>query len=211
MEISGFSGGLYRLMDWISKMALLNILWIVFTALGLFVFGFFPATIAMFAVVRKWIYVGDDVPAVKVFWSSYKREFLKSNLLGLAVFAIGGVLYIDFLFVRHALTGPISLLYAPLMILMLIFLFMLFYIPPIFVHYDMKISQVIKSSFFVMIMNPLSTVCMAVGAFGICFILSYAPPIAILFSGNLIALITMKFASKSFEKVDRKSQLLLQK
>jgi uncharacterized membrane protein YesL len=210
MDTSGFMGGLYRLFDWISKMALLNLLWIFFTVLGLGLFGFFPATAAMFAVMRKWIYGEDDIPVIRTFWTSYKREFIKSNLLGSIISSAGVVLLVDFLFIQNASNESLSLLYAPLLILAFLFFSMTFYVIPMFVHYDMKIGQVIKNSFFVMILNPISTFSMVVGTFGICFALSYAPPIAIIFSGNLIALIVMKFSSKSFDKVHAKSQMFLQ-
>lgn len=210
MDTSGFMGGFYKLLDWISRLALLNILWISFSLLGLVIFGFFPATVAMFAVVRKWMLGTDEMSIFKTFWIAYKREFLKSNLLGFIITAVGIVLYIDFQFVNHATNSFISLLYIPFFIITFIFICMLLYIIPIFVHYDMKISQVIKNSFFVMIMNPLSTFYMLIGSFGICFALSYAPPICILYSGNLLALFIMKPATNAFEKINYKSKLLVQ-
>ena len=210
MDTSGFMGGFYKLLEWISRLALLNILWISFSLLGLVVFGFFPATVAMFAVARKWVLGNDDLSIFKTFWSTYKREFLKSNLLGFIISAIAIVLYIDLQFVNHATNSFISFLYIPFLIVTFIFICMLLYIIPIFVHYDMKISQVIKNSFFVMIMNPLSTFYMLIGSFGICFALSYAPPICILYSGNLLALFIMKPATNAFEKITHKSKLLFQ-
>ena len=210
METTGFMGGFYRLLEWISRLAFLNLLWISFTLFGLVIFGFFPATIAIFAVARKWIQGNDDISMFQTFWNAYKREFVKSNLLGLIITAISWVLYIDFQFVLNSTNQFVSVLIVPLFIIILIFIAMVFYIIPMFVHYDMKISQVIKNSFFVMIMNPLSTFYLLIGSFGILFALSFAPPICILYSGNLLALFIMKPAMNAFEKVDRKSKLLLQ-
>jgi uncharacterized membrane protein YesL len=210
METSVFMGGFYKLLEWISRLALLNLLWISFSLLGLVIFGFFPATVAMFAVVRKWMLGKEDVSIIKTFWTAYKQEFLKSNLLGLIIFLIGTILYIDFQFVNHSTSSLVSVLYIPFFILIFIFICMMFYILPIFVHYDMKISQIIKTSFFVMIMNPLSTFYMLIGSFGICYALSFAPPICILYSGNLLALFLMKPATNAFEKISQKSGLVMQ-
>lgn len=210
METSVFMGGFYKLLEWISRLALLNLLWISFSLLGLVIFGLFPATVAMFAVVRKWMLGKEDVSIFRTFWTAYKQEFLKSNLLGLIIFAVGTVLYIDFQFVNNASSSLISVLYIPFFILTFIFICMLFYILPIFVHYDMKIRQIIKTSFFVMIMNPLSTFYMLIGSFGICYALSFAPPICILYSGNLLALFLMKPATNAFEKISQKSGLVMQ-
>jgi uncharacterized membrane protein YesL len=210
MDISGFLGSLNKLLEWISRLAFLNLLWISFSLLGLIIFGFFPATVAMFAVARKWMLGNEEMSIFKTFWTAYKREFLKSNLLGVIIVAIGLILYIDFQFVQHAANSFASFLYVPFFIITLIFISMLFYIIPIFVHYDMKLSQVMKNSFFVMIMNPLSTFYMLIGSFGILFVLSYAPPICLLYSGNLLALFIMKPATNAFDKINQKSQLLFQ-
>ncbi|MDQ0972590.1 putative membrane protein YesL [Neobacillus niacini] len=210
MDTSGFLGSLNKLLEWISRLAFLNLLWISFSLLGLIIFGFFPATVAMFAVARKWMLGNEEMSIFKTFWTAYKREFLKSNVLGVIIVAIGLILYIDFQFVQHAANSFASFLYVPFFIITLIFISMLFYIIPIFVHYDMKLSQVIKNSFFVMIMNPLSTFYMLIGSFGILFVLSYAPPICLLYSGNLLALFIMKPATNAFDKINQKSQLLFQ-
>lgn len=210
MDTSGFLGSLNKLLEWISRLAFLNLLWISFSLLGLIIFGFFPATVAMFAVARKWMLGNEEMSIFKTFWTAYKREFLKSNILGVIIVAIGLILYIDFQFVQHAANSFASFLYVPFFIITLIFISMLFYIIPIFVHYDMKLSQVMKNSFFVMIMNPLSTFYMLIGSFGILFVLSYAPPICLLYSGNLLALFIMKPATNAFDKINQKSQLLFQ-
>lgn len=210
MDTSGFLGSFNKLLEWISRLAFLNLLWISFSLLGLIIFGFFPATVAMFSVARKWMLGNDEMSIFKTFWTTYKREFLKSNVLGVIIVAIGLILYIDFNFVQHAENSFATILYVPFFIITLIFISMLFYIIPIFVHFDMKLSQVIKNSFFVMIMNPLSTFYMLIGSFGILFVLSYAPPICLLYSGNLLALFIMKPATNAFEKINQKSQLLIQ-
>lgn len=210
MDTSGFMESLNKLLEWISRLAWLNLLWISFSLLGLVIFGFFPATVAMFAVVRKWMLGNDEMSIFKTFWTAYKREFIKSNILGVIIVAIGLILYIDLQFVQLSGNSFVSILYIPFFIITLIFISMLFYIIPIFVHYDMKLSQVMKNSFFVMIMNPLSTFYMLIGSFGIIFVLSYAPPICLLYSGNLLALFIMKPAINAFEKINQKSQLLIQ-
>jgi len=210
METSSILGGIYKLMEWISKLALLNLFWIAFTFLGLGVFGFFPATVAMFAVVRKWMIGEAEVSIVKTFWASYKKEFVKSNLLGVLIVAAGLVLFADLLFIQNSAKNMTTFLYIPFFIITFIFVCTVFYLIPIFVHYEMKLTDVIKNSFFVMIMNPLSTLYMLIGSFGVCFVLSYIPPICILFSGNLLAMLFMKPACNAFNKIHRKHEVYLQ-
>ncbi|WP_084028990.1 YesL family protein [Bacillus sp. J33] len=63
------------------RLVYLNLLWIAFSLLGIVLFGFFPATAAMFSVVRKWIMGETDVRVFKEFWQTYRKEFWKANRL----------------------------------------------------------------------------------------------------------------------------------
>ncbi|MDQ0232530.1 YesL family protein [Metabacillus malikii] len=209
METTGFLGGINSIFEWITRLALLNLLWLFFTVIGLFVFGFFPATVAMFAVVRKWALGELDISITKTFWQSYRHEFMKSNILGLWILLISCVLFIDYIYLQHT-TDMKQLLTAPFFIVTLLFACMLFYIFPMYVHYEMKISQLLKSSFFVMIMNPISTCTMLVGTSGLLFLLSYGPPLMIVCSGNVIALAIVKPAINAFNKINRKYQFMQQ-
>ena len=85
---------LMRVVDLISKLAFLNILWLLFTALGLFVFGFFPATVAMFATIRSFMREDISIPLFQTFWSHFKANFVRSlsyGLLTTVIIMIGAV------------------------------------------------------------------------------------------------------------------------
>src|SRR5690625_1995366 len=68
----GLSGRLYRICEVITKFAYVNILWFVFTLLSLIIFGFMPATVALFSVTRKWVMGDMDVPVFSTFWGTYR-------------------------------------------------------------------------------------------------------------------------------------------
>ncbi len=72
--------GYYRICTWIMRMAYVNLLWVAFSLLGLGIFGFFPATAAMFVVIRKWLSSEQDIPVFKTFWNAFKTEFIKINI-----------------------------------------------------------------------------------------------------------------------------------
>src|SRR5699024_1499262 len=74
---------LYNILEWITKFAYVNLLWFVFTLAGGIILGFYPATVAMFAMVRDWLRGKSDLPVLKTYWNYYKTDFFKSNLLGL--------------------------------------------------------------------------------------------------------------------------------
>lgn len=202
MQMKGAIGGFYRLCDWIMKLAYINILWISFSLLGLIVFGFFPATAAMFVIVRKILMDKDEIPILKTFWESYKSEFLKSNFLGLILIITGYILYIDILFLRNT-TGFINLLYYPTLMLALGFVLTLLYVFPTFVHFDLRILQVIKNAFVIMLMNPLSTVLMVIGSFAVYLLLTTIPGLIPLFSGSILSLVIMWASFFAFSRIKK--------
>ncbi|WP_163536305.1 YesL family protein [Gracilibacillus sp. YIM 98692] len=73
---------LNSMMDSFIFLAYINALWILFTLAGLIVFGFFPATTAMYAVFRKRVMGDESIKVFRLFWSTYRREFIKGNKLG---------------------------------------------------------------------------------------------------------------------------------
>lgn len=145
MEIEGIWGGLYKICLWVTRVAYLNILWVLFTLLGLCFFGFMPASIALFTIIRKWILQDTDIPIFQTFFQTFKRDFWKANLLGLIILFTGAILYVDLQYVGSIVDTPY---YAPLLGLLflagILYLLFILYIGPVFVHYELRIGQYIK-------------------------------------------------------------------
>jgi uncharacterized membrane protein YesL len=205
MQMNGAIGRFYQLCEWIMKLAYTNLLWIAFSLLGLIVLGFFPATTAMFTVVRKMLMNESDIPVLKTFWETYKTDFLKSNLLGLILVITGYIIYIDITFLRNT-TGFINFLYYPSLIISLGFALTAFYVFPTFVHFDVKILQVIKNSFFIMLMNPLSTGLMVIGSIAVYLLMTTIPGLIPLFSGSTLAVVIMWSSFFAFSKIKRNQE-----
>src|SRR5690606_20734708 len=98
--MNGLMGGLYRISEWIMRFTVINVLWVVCSIPFFFVafpllavqttselasvlivmgavspFVFFPATAAMFSVVRKWVMGDPDVPLLKSYFRAYKENY----------------------------------------------------------------------------------------------------------------------------------------
>ena len=68
-------GKIYSVCQWIYRLAYSNVLWLLFMTLGLFVFGAVPSTVAMFAIIRKWIKGETEFPVLSFFGKSIKKSF----------------------------------------------------------------------------------------------------------------------------------------
>lgn len=198
------SGVIYNAMEWLTRFAYINLLWALFSLLGGMIFGVFPATTAMFTLIREWLKGNVDIPIFSSFWKQYKSEFIKSNLLGLFIALIGVMIYIDVQYIKYSL-NTMALTYIPLFAFMLLFILFLLYIFPAFVHYDLKIPQLIKNAFLIMLINPLHNLLMVICLVAIFFVMRAIPALAFIFGGSTYAFITMWMCLNAFNKISRKA------
>lgn len=195
-----------KVLEWITKMAYLNVLWISFTILGVVVVGLFPSTAATFSVVRKWVIGETDIPVFKTFWDNYKKSLLKSNLLGYMLLLFSLILYIDIRIFNESSNSIVNLLAIPTIGISIVFILTTFYIFPTFVHYEIKLIQVIKNSFLIMIINPFQTAIMIVGITTIGFIFMKLQGLIPIFSVSVLAFVIMMPAVQAFNKVAQSDQ-----
>src|SRR5690625_1738950 len=120
----------------------LNLLWLLFSGLGLFVIGIFPATAALFSSIRQIIMQADDIPVFKFFFGKFKKEFIQSNLIGYLFLIVGVVLYIDVKFINRLEENVLhTFLMGIIILVVFLFFITLLYIFPIFVHLNLKFWQ----------------------------------------------------------------------
>lgn len=190
------------------RFALLNLLWIAFTLLGFIIVGFFPSTMAMFTMVRKWLTGHTDLPVFQTFWNTYKTEFLKSNILGVLLLAISSIIYLEHTVITNSSHLLLQISKYPFFLLVMVFSFVLLYSFPVYVHYNITFFQVIKNSFLIMLINPINNIIMILGLVLFYYIGQILPPLLILFGGSVSGFIIMWACLQSFRQIERKKQAL---
>lgn len=201
--MNGFVQVYYRVSEWIMRLAYVNMLWVIFTLLGLGVLGIMPATAGMFSVIRKWVLQKDDIKVFPTFWKTYKKEFFKTNLLGIVFFSIGYIFSIEL----HILRSSDQLMHMTasfVVILLIIFLvIILLYFFPIYVHFNLRIIDYIKWSFIIGIIHPILTIVLIIGL-SLIFYAAYStiPALLIFFGGSVPAYLMMSSISKTFDKFE---------
>lgn len=199
---------LYRICEWVFRFAYVHVLWLFFTAMGLFLFGIFPSTIAMFTIVRKWILGDADIPILPTFWKNFKQTFLKANLLGLILTGTALLIMIEYMIIQHVDDPIIQFSKYPLLLFVINFLLTLCYVFPTYVHYELTLLQVIKNAFFIMLVNPLNNVIIILGLVFLFYIIQIVPAILYFFGGSLAAYILMWGSLRSFSNVEEKKRKL---
>lgn len=196
--------GILKIPEWIIKFTYVNLLWISFSLIGLFLFGLIPATVSMFAIFRKWIMGDTDIPILRSFWLFYKEDFIKSNLLGLILFVVGITLYIDFQLLQHASNNAwISIISYVVAVLTFMYILTALYAFPVFVHYKMSVISVLKHSFLTMIVSPLSTLMIAAGSIILYLLLRNFLGLVVMIGPSLFAFLVMFSAYQSFSNIWR--------
>lgn len=195
-----------KLMQWISKMAYLNILWMLFTLIGFGVLGFFPATITMFKLIRDWTRDTQSEWSFSLFYESFKKEFFKGNIIGSIIFILSFLSYFNFQIIIQEHSGIFQMIKIPLFILIVIVVLSMLYVIPIYVHYQVSIKEVFKFAFSLMIIHPLYNIGMIVSLISLLLLMFFLPNSLLLFLGSATSYIIMKICLVIFEDLDTKIQ-----
>ena len=151
-------GVIYKFLDLVASIVVINLIWILLTLLGGIFFGWAPATVAMFTVWRARARRENNEKTVKSMWQAYRKNFLNANLIGIMMLAAGSSL-VFFGFTLRQWGGIFWFL------LLLIFVFSAFVylvifalIMPVFVHYDVKFWEYFRYAFMIGISRLFHTI-----------------------------------------------------
>ncbi|WP_078552554.1 YesL family protein [Bacillus alkalicellulosilyticus] len=208
MDVKGFTGVIMVICEWVMRLAVVNLLWMLGTLVGLGVFGIMPATISLFTVTRKWMLGDLDVPIFKTFVSTYKKEFIKSNLAGLLFAFVAYVLYIDFLFVS-TLEGMLhTVLMVALLTAVLCYCVIVLYFFPLYVHYELKLFQYFKRSLLLGLIRPFSTIMIVIALATIYIPFLLFPALIPFFGVSLGGYVIMYISYRLFTNIAKKQEEL---
>jgi uncharacterized membrane protein YesL len=200
MELNGVIGRLYNGMDWIAKLVYVQFLWLLGSVVGLVIGGVFPATMAMFAVLRKMIQHDEEFSFFKTFWTRFRREFWKANALGGIITLLGFILYFYLIFLK-AHGGAVSLiLYLLVLSITFVFLITNLFLGPVFVHFQLGFFQYLKMSLWFCLSCPFHGISMIGGLVAFYFFMTYIPGLLPFLSVSLLAWFLMFMANLAFEK-----------
>ncbi|MRN52792.1 YesL family protein [Paenibacillus monticola] len=218
MEFKGAMGGLYRITEWISRIAFSNILWALCSvpfllvavlkvimlgsgtggpneqitlnwALGILApFTVFPATAALFTVVRKWVMGNTDVSTFRTYFQGYKENYVKSMLGGVIYTLLFVVMYVDVTVYMTQMANfkIVGILMLVLMIILFISMFNFF---SIIVHYQMTFKEVVTNSILLTIARPIRVFSTLVGAAVLVYIGLRYPALYFICIPTLIAMV----------------------
>jgi uncharacterized membrane protein YesL len=192
---------LYRWLEVFANFLLLNLLWLVAC---LPVVTVYPATAAMFGVVRDWVRKKEDDGLLQTFLRHFMENFKQSIVIGALWTLFGAALLLDFYLVNQMSSGPRLVVGSLLFLVTLLYVFSSLYLFPVMVHYDASLPLVLRNSLLLSIGHLSTTVqCLLVVA-AMAGISVFAPYL-VLITGSLTAYIVYRLCDRAFRRVESSS------
>ncbi|MFS0750748.1 YesL family protein [Oceanobacillus sp. 1P07AA] len=223
MRESGLMGNIYTICEWIMRFSVTNLLWILFNTplvfIGLsvlfissiqdaiilipllllcFPFCLFPATSAMFALVRDWIIDQEKATILGSFWKYYRENYKKSMQAGVIFTLLWFIWAIDYYYFQQVNT---VIMFVFLIMGVILYVFTLLFFTVI-VHYDIDLKTLLKKAFILTVGSPVLFFSITIVT-GIVLLVSIQtlPIIIPFFTGSLIAFITFSAFYRLFLRV----------
>jgi uncharacterized membrane protein YesL len=237
LEFRGVMGGFYRISEWIMRLSVINVLWVVcaipffLAAVPMFVpaagegdiyfalllmgvlapFTLFPSTAAMFSVARKWVTGDADVPLFKTFFRGYKTNYVQAMLGGLIYLLFAAILVANFKYYGNQ-AGAFGLLRFLVLSISIMLIISMFHFFSILTHLHMKILQIIKNAVLITIGSPIRSLSMII-LNGVVLYVSFFKFTFLIpfFMGSLVAVVSFWHFNQIFGKLQDKQQALLAK
>ncbi|MCR2822479.1 YesL family protein [Lederbergia panacisoli] len=202
MNIFSIDGGFYRFLEKFTNFFFLNLLWFI---MCIPIITIFPATAAMFGVVRQWVQKKDS-GVFKPFFSLFKENFLQSFLLGLVWFAFALMFYFNFM-ITWQMSGTVKVvMVSALSFICLFFLMTTVFLFPVMVHYKTRFTILIKNSFLFSISQLWVTVVCGI-IFLLTALISYFIPITTIIIWSIGFYLIYTLCHRSFNKIEALVQL----
>ncbi|MBO1005129.1 YesL family protein [Pseudogracilibacillus auburnensis] len=188
----------YILLEKLSNLLLLNLCWII---ASIPIITLFPATAAMFSVIRDWK-IKDEVSVIKPFMIHFKKNFKQSLLIGILWVPFALLLYFDYFYIVQTQTEWRVYLLVPLFFIALLFTFMSAFLFPVMIHYQLRIRDVLKNTFIVSLVYFPTTIVSIILAVSLLAILLFFP-ITGLFIFSVAAYLNFLLCNRVFQKIEK--------
>jgi len=160
---------------------------IILVTLVLLPFIFFPATTAMFSVVRRWIVHKNDSKLIYYYWKGYKENYVRSLLGGLVFVALWVIWILNYSLSAIEIKSGLFYFYLAITIFLIAFTNHFFSDT---VHFRLSLFQSLRKSLFITLFQIQYTLG-SLAAAGIFIVVAYLihPIFLCLFFGPVIAYI----------------------
>lgn len=128
--------------DWLLEILKLHFYWVVYLFRGGIILGIFPATAAMYAVIRHWQMKEQEPPSLADLYKQYYEEnYWAANILGWMFCAVTSVIAANFYFLPYYPETLRLFMYPVIISFTFILLIGWLYMFPAVVHFTMPVAS----------------------------------------------------------------------
>lgn len=131
---------IYNVSVMIYKLMVLNFLWVLFVLRGLIIFGVYPATAALFSVLRQ-IDKNNEEKLYPLFKKFFHQEFKLSNTIGLPSLIIVYILLVSYRYLSAGTIQASQTAQYAILLALLVLIVHTTYLFPIISHYNFKSNR----------------------------------------------------------------------
>lgn len=188
--------------EWIYRLTALNLLWILFTAGGLIVFGAGPATAAAYRVVYSWQHQEQmETSTFRLFVQTFQRRFFSANMLFMIILAAGAFLYSN-LYLAFRIDHPAASISIGIGIfLTVLYATIVVYSLPLIIHSNVSIFRAMKLSLIYGISFPFDTLSLFLSGFILFWLAGLTPIVHLFFTISILTYVIMAIITKNNRKI----------
>lgn len=205
----GTMKGFHSIFEWVIKLAYINILWILFTLIGLGLGGVGPATVSVFTVIRKYLRRETGFSIWKEFTQTYWRNFWRANQLMVVMIPLYIFIYMDFKFIRLLPNRFFidKVVFPGVFMLSILVLILTCYLFAVYVHFNLSFWTNFKLAIIIAGIFPLQTIIILLGLFVFSIIVFVFPAVSLFYLMSVPALIIQASALEGFRKVVKETKV----
>lgn len=202
--MQGIGSRINHVGEWVYRLLILNVLWLGFALLGLGVLGIFPATHALFSLLRKWTMNKRSVNIPKDYFYYYRKDFWKINALGYVLVLIAAILWLDFRYFMSITSIGMFIVAHFMLLFFVLSLISVCVLFPIATHYELSFTQYVKQAMLYPFTHMGTMLLLAI-SYLLYYFIAYEVPGIVPFLGiSLPCFITMKIIYPTFQQKERK-------
>lgn len=210
MRPSRVSAGIAVLSTWIARLALVNLLWLMFTLVGLVLLGFFPATAAGYQLLRDRMRTPElwDERMLPEYWRLFRARLLRANAAGYALAAVGGLIAAALAMAWRAEGAawqiPVT---AVCVVAAVAFLGTVVHLPFIVAQLDARPGELVMASWYFAMSHPIETLVVIIAVVGQSYLLGALPAAAVFFLFSPIAALSVALGLRGYALTERRAAL----
>ncbi|MFJ7936387.1 YesL family protein [Sporosarcina sp. NPDC096371] len=197
IEVKIMDNTLYKTMEFLKNIFLLNTIWLL---MCIPIVTIFPATTAMFAVLREWKTQGD-IQVLSAYIRFLKESFKQGFFIGIVWLVFTSLLLGDFIITNQLNSNLKYVLFSFFFLLTIVYLFVTIMIFPVMAHYRVSWKGAIKNAFLLSVANLHYTI-LSLLILAATILLCFYFPGATLLSFSMAAFLINALVSRGFQRVN---------